>query len=64
MTQSKTGQPVNGAATSPEERALGQVRRAIEEIEYGSVLVKIHQGKVVGIETSTKLRLQEPDATS
>ena len=56
----------NGAARpgdvhpQAEEAVLGQVREAIGQIEYGSVLIKIHQGEVVGIETSTKLRLRNP----
>jgi hypothetical protein len=37
--------------------ALDRVSEALQEIEYGSILIKVHQGKVVAIETSTKLRL-------
>ena len=40
------------------EAAVAEIRKAIETIEYGSVLIKIHQGEVVGIETSTKVRLK------
>ena len=40
-----------------EETALEEVRRAIRAIEFGSVLIKIHAGAVVGIETSRKVRL-------
>lgn len=40
-----------------EESVLNEVRRALTEIEFGSILIKIHQGKVVGMETSTKVRL-------
>ena len=56
----------NGATRSdtadltPEEAALAQVRAALDQIEFGSILIKIHQGEVVGIETSTKLRLNQP----
>ena len=39
-----------------EDRVLETVRQALRQIEYGSVLIKVHQGTVVGIETSTKLR--------
>jgi hypothetical protein len=42
-----------------EAAVIREVRRAVREIEYGSVLIKIHQGEVVGIETSTKVRLAE-----
>ena len=41
-----------------EETALEEVRRAVRSIEFGSVLIKIHEGAVVGIETSKKVRLQ------
>ena len=41
-----------------EDVALDEVRRALREIDYGSVLIKIHQGEVVGIETSRKVRLK------
>ena len=47
-----TGHPQTG------EPVIEQVRRALENIEYGSVLIKVHQGQVVGIEISTKLRLE------
>lgn len=40
-----------------EETVVERVLEALRTIDYGSVLIKIHQGKVVGIETSTKLRL-------
>ncbi|HEX2234733.1 MAG TPA: DUF2292 domain-containing protein [Actinomycetota bacterium] len=42
-----------------EDEVLAAVRDAIRQIEYGSVLIKIHQGGVVGIETSKKLRLKD-----
>jgi hypothetical protein len=46
-------------ATDPSrEEAIRVVRAALEQIEFGSVLVTIHQGEVVGIETSTKVRLK------
>jgi hypothetical protein len=44
-----------------EEAVIEQVREAIRSIEFGSVLLKIHQGAVVGIETSTKVRLRSND---
>jgi hypothetical protein len=34
------------------------VADALSRIEYGSVLITIHQGEVVGIETSTKVRIK------
>ena len=49
----------NGSSSIPNEgTVLEEVRKALHSIEYGSVLIKIHQGEVVGIETSTKVRLK------
>jgi hypothetical protein len=42
------------------DEALRQVKEALRRIEYGSVLITIHQGEVVGIETATKVRLKKP----
>ena len=51
--------PANGSAhLESEEVVLAAVSRALRDIEFGSVLIKIHQGEVVGIETSTKVRLK------
>jgi hypothetical protein len=41
------------------EEALRQVREALRRIDFGSVLITIHQGEVVGIETATKVRLKK-----
>jgi hypothetical protein len=38
--------------------AIEAVRSALQGIEFGSVLLTVHQGEVVGIETSTKIRLK------
>jgi hypothetical protein len=40
-----------------EEVVLAEVRAALAEIEYGSIVITIHQGNVVGLETSTKRRI-------
>jgi hypothetical protein len=45
-----------------EQAAVDELRRALRSIRFGSVLIKIHEGRVVGIETSTKLRLGDPQA--
>jgi hypothetical protein len=45
------------ARSGPEQAVTKAVLDALRNIEYGSVLIKIHQGNVVGIETSTKVRL-------
>ena len=56
----ENGHPDETAYPHLEEAVLEQVKDAIRSIEYGSVLIKIHQGEVVGIETSTKVRLRNP----
>lgn len=52
--------PSIDAAADPQEReaVLAEIVRAIETIDFGSVLIKIHEGEVVGIETSTKVRFK------
>ena len=42
-----------------EESVIAEVRQALSHIEFGSIVIKIHQGRVVGLETSTKLRLDQ-----
>ena len=62
MTPTKPDQTTaNGSEEPDTNRAavLDAVSTALDQIEFGSVLVKIHQGRVVGIETSTKVRLQD-----
>lgn len=55
----QTPAPTNGSThLDSEEVVLAAVQRALRDIEFGSVLIKIHQGEVVGIETSTKVRLK------
>jgi hypothetical protein len=45
-------------SASPTERAvLEEVLQSIRGVQFGSVLITIHQGEVVGIETATKKRL-------
>jgi hypothetical protein len=57
--------PTEPQPTDPAtEAVLDEVLRAIRSIEFGSVLIKIHQGEVVGIETSTKLRLKNAHPTT
>ena len=59
MGQGSARASTNGAThLDSEEVVLAAVQRALRDIEFGSVLIKIHQGEVVGIETSTKVRLK------
>jgi hypothetical protein len=43
------------------EQAIGTVRDALARIDYGSIVITIHQGEVVGIETSTKVRIKRSE---
>jgi hypothetical protein len=36
------------------------VEAAIRDIDFGSIVLKVHQGDVVSIETSRKLRFGNP----
>jgi hypothetical protein len=58
MSNPKPGNSRNGRRGG-EGAAISAVRDALRKIEYGSVLIVIHQGEVVGIETSTKVRLKD-----
>jgi hypothetical protein len=48
----------NGSADRNEGAVLAEGLRALRSIEYGSVLINLHQGQVVAIETSTKVRIK------
>ena len=54
--QAKQANPT--AHLSDEEAVVGEIRAALRGIRFGSVLINIHDGEVVGIETSTKVRLK------
>ena len=53
------GSPSHAADLDLEEPVVAEIRRALKTIEFGSIVIKIHQGRVVGLETSTKLRLDQ-----
>lgn len=38
---------------------LQQIKEEIEKIQFGSVTIVVHEGKIVQIDTSTKKRLQQ-----
>lgn len=40
-----------------EESVWKELREQIEKIQYGSVTVVIHEGKIVQLDTNTKIRL-------
>ena len=48
----------DGVVDLGREEALRAVSEALGRIRFGSILITIHQGEVVGIETSTKVRLR------
>ena len=55
----ETAPPKSSDDLDIEESVIGEIRRALRQIEFGSIVIKIHQGRVVGLETSTKLRLEQ-----
>jgi hypothetical protein len=57
MDKASSAAAVKGGLPHPEEAILAEIRAALGVIEYGSILITIHQGKVVGLETTTKRRL-------
>ena len=60
-SNSSPGAPPNEGASRREQQeraAVEAVVKALRTIEFGSVLIKIHQSQVVGIETATKVRLE------
>jgi hypothetical protein len=40
-----------------DEETLQQIKNQIEQIQYGSVTIVIHDSKVVQLDTSEKIRL-------
>lgn len=43
--------------TEVDERLLQKIREEIEKISYGSLTVIVHDGRVVQLDTNTKIRL-------
>ncbi len=39
-----------------EDKIWEQIREKIENVKYGSVMIQIHDGKIVQVETNTKIR--------
>lgn len=40
----------------PKEQIWQQIREKVDSIEYGTVIITVHGGKVTQLETSTKQR--------
>jgi hypothetical protein len=57
MTNERSGNGPQHAGLDHEEAVIEEVRRALRSIRFGSVLLKVHEGQVVAIETSTKVRM-------
>lgn len=54
--------PSGGIPTGSEDDltpVLDAVAGALRDMDFGSVLLKVHQGKVVSIETSVKHRITD-----
>ena len=63
MSERDAKQVAAGQADSPVAAAIEQeILRAVARIEYGSVEVVIHDGKVVQIECREKIRVARDDA--
>jgi hypothetical protein len=52
------GHLVASGADLDHEEAMRAIKEALGAIQYGSILITIHQGEVVGIETSTKVKVK------
>lgn len=55
-SQSKPDPKANEGA-SLDARVLAQIRQALEGLRFGSVTIVVHDGKVMQIERSEKVRL-------
>jgi Uncharacterized small protein len=53
---------LNGAPTIPaqSEEWLEVVKRQVSALRFGSVEITVHEGRVVQVETSTKVRFDKP----
>lgn len=40
-----------------DESLLKKIKEQIEAVQYGSITIVVHEGKVVQIDTNTKIRL-------
>ncbi|WP_081674234.1 YezD family protein [Butyrivibrio sp. VCD2006] len=38
------------------EKVWEEIRKKVEELKYGNVIITIHDGRIVQVETSTKQR--------
>jgi hypothetical protein len=56
------GTTLNGAPTIPaqSEEWLEVVKRQVSALRFGSVEITVHEGRVVQVETSTKVRFDKP----
>lgn len=46
----------DGGKSSKEEEIWEQIKKKVENIEYGSANIIVHEGKIVQTEISTKVR--------
>lgn len=56
----RTGDSMNGdnrQTAKMDDEMIRQLKEQIEHIQYGSVTIVIHAGKVVQLDTNTKIRL-------
>ncbi|WP_081675291.1 MULTISPECIES: YezD family protein [unclassified Butyrivibrio] len=46
----------NGKVEVVEDKIWEQIKRQVLDVKYGTVLITIHDGKIVQLETSKKVR--------
>ena len=60
VTEKAIEAPISESGTKLCKRDQGrwivEVRRAVEQLNYGEVVVSVHQGKVVQVQKTTKVR--------
>jgi hypothetical protein len=46
----------------PRQKWLDVVERQVNALKFGSVHITVHEGRVVQVETSVRVRFDKPDA--
>jgi hypothetical protein len=49
--------------TAEHDRALGEVRRVLATLQFGAVTLIVQDGRVVQVDTTTRVRLAAPTDT-
>jgi len=62
MTEPNHNETQRAATPQPTPRWLDFVRAHIASLRFGTVLITVHDGRVVQVEKSEKVRLDQPDS--